>query len=90
MRLHHYFPGLGTLSYRNNWNLFDNIIVSNNLLQNNQGYSVKNSEAFIFSPDWITYTSKNGTKSPNRTYGGNNYYGGYSDHYPVYVILKKD
>ncbi|MCA1746633.1 MAG: hypothetical protein LC655_02980 [Bacteroidales bacterium] len=24
---------------------------------------------------------------PNRTYGGDNYYGGISDHFPVYVTF---
>ncbi|MFC2151896.1 hypothetical protein ACFLSE_05155 [Bacteroidota bacterium] len=81
--------GLGTNSYRGEWSIIDHIIVSKSLFKNNTGYIVKNGEAHIFSPDWITYKSKEGNKSPNRTYGGSNYYGGYSDHYPVYVILKK-
>lgn len=81
--------GLGTHSYRGNWSALDQIIVSKSLVNSKKGYTVLNSEAHIFSADWITFTSKQGTKSPNRTYGGNNYYGGYSDHYPVYTILKK-
>ncbi len=81
--------GLGTHSYRGNWSALDQIIVSKSLINGDTGYTVLNSEAHIFSADWITFTSKQGTKSPNRTYGGNNYYGGYSDHYPVYTILKK-
>lgn len=82
--------GLGSHSYNGHWDALDHIIVSNALINSEKGYSVLNSEAFIFSADWITFTGKNGNKSPNRTYGGNNYYGGYSDHYPVYVILKRD
>jgi len=82
--------GLGSHCYKDHWDALDNIIVSNSLLNAKNGYSVLNSEAFIFSADWITHTSKYGNKSPNRTYGGNNYYGGYSDHYPVYVILKRN
>lgn len=82
--------GLGSHSYRGNWSALDQIIVSNNLIGCEKGYHILNSEAHIFSADWITYTSKNGQKSPNRTYGGPNYYGGYSDHYPVFVILVKN
>lgn len=81
---------IGTHSYRGHWSILDQIIVSNSLIDSKKGYTVLNSEAHIFSPDWITFTSKQGNKSPNRTYGGPNYYGGYSDHYPVYVILKKE
>ena len=81
--------GLGSHSYRGNWSALDQIIVSNNLISCTKGYYVLNSEAHIFSADWITFTNKNGQKSPNRTYGGPNYYGGYSDHYPVFVILVK-
>lgn len=82
--------GLGSHSYRGNWSALDQIIISNNLISFKKGYHVLNSEAHIFSADWITFTNKNGQKSPNRTYGGSNYYGGYSDHYPVYVILTID
>ena len=79
----------GTYTYRGNWNILDHIIVSNSLLNNSTGFVVNENRGQIYSEDWITFTSKLGNKSPNRTYGGNNYYGGYSDHYPVFVILKK-
>lgn len=81
--------GLGTHNYKGEWSVLDHIIVSNSLLNCTTGFVVKNKEAHIFSADWITYESKEGNKSPNRTYGGPNYYGGYSDHYPVYVVLTK-
>ena len=33
----------------------------------------------------MMYTDKKyGDKKPSRTYGGPNYYGGYSDHLPIY------
>jgi len=80
--------GLGTHSYRGEWSVLDHIIVSNSLLNPKSKIIVKDHKAHIFSADWITYENKSGGKSPNRTYGGPNYYGGYSDHYPVYVILK--
>jgi hypothetical protein len=82
--------GKGTHSYRGKWNMLDNIIVSQHFLNDKNGFIVSGKTGHIYSEDWITFTGKNGNKSPNRTYGGPNYYGGYSDHYPVYVILKKD
>lgn len=80
--------GFGTHSYRGTWNLLDNIIVSTNLVKNTTGLKTDENGGQIFSAEWITFTNKYGEKSPNRTYGGSNYYGGYSDHYPVFVILK--
>jgi hypothetical protein len=81
--------GFGTYNYRGNWNMLDHIIVSNNLTNNNSKLFVSENTGYIFSADWITYTSKKGNKSPSRTYGGSNYYGGYSDHYLLYIVLKK-
>ncbi len=81
--------GLGTHNYRGEWSVLDHIIVSNNMVNNSAKIKVLDRTGHIFSADWITYTSKQGNKSPNRTYGGPNYYGGFSDHYPVYVILTK-
>ncbi|HAF30478.1 MAG TPA: endonuclease [Bacteroidales bacterium] len=81
--------GFGTHSYRGGWNMLDHIIVSSGFINCTSGFKVNENDGQIFSPDWITFTSKDGNKSPNRTYGGSNYYGGYSDHYPVFVILKK-
>lgn len=80
--------GLGTHNYRGEWNMLDNILVSNNLIQSEELF-VKAHTGQIYSADWITYTSKSGNKSPNRTYGGPNYYGGFSDHYPIYVTILK-
>ncbi|NOQ26119.1 MAG: endonuclease/exonuclease/phosphatase family protein [Bacteroidales bacterium] len=81
--------GFGTYNYRGNWSVLDHIIVSNNLTNNNSGLYVKENTGHIFSADWITFTYKDGNKTPNRTYGGPNYYGGYSDHYPVYIVLAR-
>lgn len=80
--------GFGTHNYRGEWSMLDNIIVTNNLIQSEELF-VKDQIGHIYSPNWITYKHKNGNKSPNRTYGGPNYYGGYSDHYPVYVTIVK-
>jgi len=80
--------GLGTHSYRGEWSVLDHIIVSNNLVDHKDLDVFKNT-GHIYSADWITFTNKRGEKSPNRTYGGPNYFGGYSDHYPIYMVLKK-
>jgi len=78
--------GEGTHSFRNEWNMLDNLIVSCNLVDATNGLSVKYDAGSIFKEDWILYKNEeNGSVSPNRTYGGKNYYGGYSDHLPVFA-----
>ncbi|MBI9039390.1 MAG: hypothetical protein JEY97_14750 [Bacteroidales bacterium] len=73
--------GEGTLFY-NGWDMFDQIIVSSNLIEEN----LICGEAEIFNPEWILFKTKEGEFRPNRTQG-RQYYGGYSDHLPVYFSL---
>ncbi len=82
--------GRGTYNYRGNWNMLDNIIVSTTLLNAKSGYKVSTDGGQIYSKRWMLYDNvKIGDLTPNKTYGGPNYYGGVSDHLPVFVILKK-
>ncbi|OQX98444.1 MAG: hypothetical protein B6I20_11060 [Bacteroidetes bacterium 4572_117] len=81
--------GQGTYNYRGNWNMLDNIIVSKSLLKNKKGYIVSADGGQIFKKRWMLYDNvKTGQMTPAKTYGGPNYYGGISDHFPVYVILR--
>ncbi len=83
--------GLGTYNFRGDWNMLDNIIISTSLLNANNGYRVSSDGGQIFSARWMLYDNvKTGDFTPNRTYGGPNYYGGVSDHLPVFVLLKKE
>lgn len=82
-----YLNDEGTIYWRS-WDMFDQIIVSTSLLDNKKGLKVKEQDQHIFKPDWILYFPDRGSPRPNRT-KGRNYYGGYSDHLPVYVRLKK-
>ena len=81
--------GKGTYYYKKNWNMLDNLIVSQSLINNKKTYSVSYNSGKIFHPEWLCYKDKSGVLVPNRTYGGNNYYGGYSDHFPVYFTLTR-
>jgi len=78
--------GLGTYFYSGNWNMLDNIVVSGYVL-NGKGIKVEDSKGNIFRKDWMIYTNKNGDQTPNRTYVGNRYVGGVSDHFPVYFKM---
>lgn len=79
---------LGSYFYRGNWNMLDNLIVSNGLMDA-EGFRCVEGKGFIFRQEYMMFTNPSGISSPNRTYGGNNYYGGISDHLPVYFILKR-
>lgn len=81
---------LGSYRYKQNWNMLDNIIVSQAFLHDSTKLTTSYTGGEIFKKEWITYRDKSGNYSaPNRTYGGKNYYGGYSDHFPVSVTLYK-
>ncbi|HLO61241.1 MAG TPA: endonuclease/exonuclease/phosphatase family protein [Bacteroidales bacterium] len=78
-------PVKGTLKFQGTWNIFDQIMVSGNLLLS--GRITSNSYhifdgSFLLEPD-ETYTGM----KPYRTYSGFRYHGGFSDHLPVYVVI---
>jgi endonuclease/exonuclease/phosphatase family metal-dependent hydrolase len=87
----HNEDGIGTLTYRGEWNMFDQIIVSFSLLANNGSYYTGYDGGKIHMPAGLLFANpETGFKSPNRTYGGETYYGGVSDHLPVWLELRKD
>ncbi len=80
---------LGTLAYRKKWNLFDMVIVSQGLLGENKS-DYKFYKAEVFDQPYLRQTEGDYAGYPNRTYAGKYYLGGYSDHFPVYVYLRKE
>lgn len=73
----------GSYNYRGEWNVLDQIIYTG--LQIPNDWELK--DFGIFKKDWLLHEGK----SPNRTYGGTNYYGGYSDHLPVFMdVMRKE
>jgi len=80
--------GEGTLYYRS-WDLFDQIIVSGNILQGNTHYKLSTNNIQILKEDWMLYKNRSGVKVPNRTAGRSDYYGGFSDHLPVFIRFSK-
>jgi predicted extracellular nuclease len=84
--LPYHLMGAGSYNYKGEWGALDQFIVSRSLLDN-RGLEIQNGQALIMYDEDFLYTNKDGSKTPNRTYGGNNYYGGYSDHLAIYSIL---
>lgn len=78
--------GKGTYFYSGNWNMLDNLVVSQSILKS-KGTVVEGEKGNIYSNDWMIFTNKNGDKTPNRSYVGNKYVNGVSDHFPVFFKM---
>lgn len=79
--------GEGSLFYKD-WDLFDQVIVSGNMLSQKKGLHTTVKDAGIFNAEYLLFkNNKSGESRPNRTMSTDKYYGGYSDHLPVYVSL---
>ncbi len=84
-----YKKGIGSLAYRDTWNLFDQIIVSPGLVDEDYS-SYKYYRAKVYSKPYMKQTSGRYQGYPYRSYAGGSYAGGYSDHFPVYLFLIKE
>lgn len=83
-----YKSGIGTLAYQDSWNLFDQILVSHAWLDRNQsGFFYY--QPFIFNKEFMSENVGRYRGYPMRTWDGNTYRGGYSDHFPTYIVLLK-
>ena len=85
----YYKKGIGTLAYRDAWNLFDQIIVSAPLTKSDYS-SFRFYKAIIHNKAYMKQTEGQYKGYPKRSYAGGNYMGGYSDHFPVYLFLIKE
>lgn len=78
----------GTLKYQESWMVFDQIMVTRSLLESRtlhcdpSGARIVHDEMLL--KDDLTYHGK----KLNRTYVGPKYYGGFSDHLPVLLLLR--
>jgi hypothetical protein len=83
-----YKSGIGTIAFGDAWDLFDQIMVSQPLLNKKQkGFFFY--QALVFNRDFMTESLGKYKGYPMRTWDGDNYRGGYSDHFPSYIILLK-
>jgi predicted extracellular nuclease len=83
-----YKEGIGTLAYQDSWNLFDQIMVSYPWLKKDQeGFFFFQQR--IFSKEFMKESVGRYKGYPMRTWDGNSYRGGYSDHFPTFLIFLK-
>lgn len=80
--------GIGSLAYRDQWNLFDQIIVSEGLLKP-KDKSFELQKAFVYSAEFLRQKEGRYKGYPLRTHAGGAYLNGYSDHFPVFIVLKR-
>ena len=78
----------GTLKHQADWQIFDQIIVTEGVMNDGEGLHYQEGSARIFHADFMleddeTYHGK----KLFRTYIGPRYFGGFSDHLPVYIDL---
>lgn len=80
--------GIGTLTYKGKWNLFDQIIVSGNLV-NTEDTDLHYWKAEVINEEFLKVKEGKYSGSPKRTYSSGKYINGYSDHFPTQVYFKK-
>ena len=84
-----YRDGLGTTAYRDNWSLFDQIIVSKTLLEKDYTSS-RYYQAGIFNKNYLITPKGKYKGYPFRSWNDSGFSNGFSDHFPVYIYLIKE
>lgn len=84
-----YKKGLGSLAYRDNWNLFDQIIFTKELKLKEDKSKLMFYKSEICNYDFLKNKSGRYKGYPYRTFAGGAYVGGYSDHFPVIAFFVK-
>ena len=89
--------GYGSLAYQGVWNIYDIVQVNYNMLNAPDGglkirpikLGRKKYYGRVFHKDFMTQQTGQYKGTPFRTFSGGSFIGGYSDHYPTYIIIKK-
>lgn len=87
--------GYGSLAYRGEWNIYDIVQVNYNLAHAPEGglqiqkIVKKKFYGRVFQKPFMTQQSGQYKGTPFRTSSNGAFVGGYSDHYPTYIIISK-
>lgn len=86
--------GKGSYNYKGKWQMLDQILLSESWIKAKVGFKYVGRSMNVYAPEFMKQQQNNKYKgNPDRTYAGNNYLGGMSDHFPVYAqfkLLKKE
>lgn len=86
-----YKAGVASLAYRDAPNLFDQIIISKNFYskgKNTSNYTLLNAE--IYAPAYLVNKEGQFKGYPFRSWDGDRFTGGYSDHFPAVSVFQKE
>ncbi|MGO1584621.1 endonuclease/exonuclease/phosphatase family protein [Mesonia sp.] len=81
--------GIGTIAYRDSWDLFDQMIMTKPLIEKDYS-SYRFYKAGVFNPQFLSTPRGKYKGYPYRSFSDGGFSGGYSDHFPVYVHLIKE
>lgn len=81
--------GIGSLSYNDQWNLFDQIIISDELVEAPAG-KLKFWKGEVFYRNFLIQQEGRYKGTPMRTHSGGVWLNGYSDHLPTLIYLVKE
>lgn len=81
-----FMNGEGTLAYRDAWNLFDQTVLSRGLVWKKAG-GWQFFKPVVFRQPWLFQEEGAFRGYPLRTFVGDIFLNGYSDHLPVYIYL---
>lgn len=81
----------GSLTYRGKWNLFDQVIISEDLMDDKGKLKYVEGSAQVHNIKMLQVGFGKGAKYPRRAIFRGKFEGeGYSDHFPVYIKLKQN
>lgn len=79
----------GTLTYDGKWDLFDQFLLSNNLINGKSKVQYLPNSADVFCPEWLKVGFGKGKDNPKRSIFRDKFQDdGYSDHFPVQMFLQ--
>lgn len=84
-----YKKGIGSNAWRDTWSLFDQALLSQGLLGSDRS-TFTFYKAHIYNKGFLIQKDGRYKGYPYRSFGGGTWMGGYSDHFPVYVVLIRE
>lgn len=81
--------GVGTIAWRDTWDVFDMIMVTKPLTNREDFTNYTLYQANIFNPYYLQNPKGRYKGYPYRAFADGGFTGGYSDHFPVYLFLIK-
>lgn len=86
--------GYGSLAYRGEWNIYDIILVNESLTNAKDGtlqiIPIVKGKYYgrVFNKPFMVQQSGQYKGTPFRTFSNGAFVGGYSDHYPTYIVIR--